>query len=206
MVADVSARRRRASRRSAASSSIRRGRRATGGHVMTMHGRPVSGGDDVRRRWRRHDQAGRDVHGVSGLAPGEYILRGAAVVRRDPDVRDVGQQSTASGLRHRVGHRQRRADRRASPGRRRIRFAFPVNVDRSTTAPPTRPERVFVLGEHRARHGQQDGAAIRDDGRLSLEIVPGTLPPLGRPHVVAAMAGEADRLPRPARSRTTRST
>ena len=91
------------------------GARATGGYVMTMQG-GRSRGMMFGGGGGGSDQAGRDLHGVRPR-PRRVRPAGAALLQRQPDVRRRHRQSPrAAG--HRVGHRQRRSDRRPSAGRR----------------------------------------------------------------------------------------
>jgi hypothetical protein len=142
------------------------GARATGGFVMTMQsGRSggmmfgSSGGGPINPD---------GTFKVSGLAPGEYLLQARPSFSANRMVDDattdrVQRLATASvtvsgepivGLRLAV----------VDPIR------IPVNLTFEDAAAP-RPERVFVAGSQKGMSG--GNAAIRDDGRLSLEVVPG---------------------------------
>ena len=144
------------------------GTRATGGYVMTMNGGRSrgmmfsgSGGGQIKPD---------GTFTVSGLAPGEYLLRAQPSFSTNPMFDDATtnrreRQATASvtvsgepivGLRLAV----------VDPIR------IPVNPIFDDTSAP-RPERVFVSASSQNGLGGS-GAAIRDDGRLSLEVVPGT--------------------------------
>jgi Carboxypeptidase regulatory-like domain len=144
------------------------GARATGGFVMTLQGgrsrvgmMGSSGGGSINPD---------GTFKVFGLAPGEYVLQARPSFSANPMFEDatanrLERMATASvtvsgdpivGLRLAV----------VDPIR------IPVNpIFEDASAP--RPERVSVFaGSQTAMRG--GNAAIREDGRLSLEVVPGT--------------------------------
>ena len=144
------------------------GARATGGHVMTMQGGRSRGMGFGGGGGGQIKPDGTFI--VSGLAPGEYLLQARPAFSANPMFEDyttrrLERLATASvtvsgepivGLRLAV----------VDPIR------IPVNpIFEDTSAP--RPERVFVSASSQKAMGG-GGAAIRDDGRLSLEVVPGT--------------------------------
>ena len=91
------------------------GTRATGGFVMIMQGSRSrgmmfgsSGGGPIKPD---------GTFKVSGLAPGEYILQARPSFSANP-MFDDATANRVERLADRIGHRQRRADRGPSPGRR----------------------------------------------------------------------------------------
>jgi hypothetical protein len=143
------------------------GTRATGGHVMTMQGgrsgtRGFGGGGGGMIK-------PDGTFMVSGLAPGDYVLQARPAFSTNPMFED---------------HTTRRLERLATASVTvsgepvvGLRLAvvdpirIPVNPIFEDASPP-RPERVFVSASSQNGMGG-GGAAIRDDGRLSLEVVPG---------------------------------
>jgi hypothetical protein len=143
------------------------GTRATGGFVMTMqggrsHGMGFGGGGGMIKP--------DGTFTVSGLAPGEYVVQarpvfGANAMFEDATANRRDRLATGSvtvsgdpiaGLRLAV----------VDPIR------VPVNAIFDDASEP-RPARVFVSANTQNGPGGSS-AAIRDDGRLTLEVVPGT--------------------------------
>jgi carboxypeptidase family protein len=145
------------------------GTRATGGYVMTMNGgrsRGMMFGGSGGGGQIKPD----GTFTVSGLAPGEYFLRAQpsfspipmfdeATTNRRERVATASVTVTGEPI---VGLRLAVVDPIRIP-------VNPIFEDASAA----RPERVFVSASSQNAMGG-GGAAIRDDGRLSLELVPGT--------------------------------
>ncbi len=144
------------------------GARATGGFIITMYG---GGSGGIGFAGGGGGQIKPDgTFSVPGLAPGEYILQarptfGASTMFEDATAdrheRLAIATVTVSGEPI-VGLRLAVVDP----------IRIPVNpIFEEASAP--RPDRVFVAAG--SKNGRSGGnAAIRDDGRLSLEIAPGT--------------------------------
>jgi hypothetical protein len=144
------------------------GARATGGFVMTMHGGRSSGmmfggsgGGPIKPD---------GTFLVSGLAPGEYVLQARPSFSANPMFEDA-----TANRRERLATASVTVTGEPIVG---LRLAVvdpirvPVNLIFEDASAP-RPERVFVFAG--SQKGMSGGnAAIRDDGRLSLEVVPGT--------------------------------
>ena len=144
------------------------GARATGGHIMTMLG------GTGRRTWIGGGGGGTikpdGTFNISGLAPGEYILQARPTFGANGMFEDMSSQrfdrvATASvavngepiaGVRLTV----------VAP----IRILVNATFDDPSAQPPAR---VFVSANSENGTGGRT-AAIRDDGRLALEVVPGT--------------------------------
>lgn len=144
------------------------GARATGGHVMTMQGGRSgtrgfggSGGGMIKPD---------GTFTVSGLAPGEYVLQARPHFGTNPMFDDA-----TTNRRERVATASVTVSGEPIVG---LRLAvvdpirIPVNpIFEDASAP--RPERVHVYAS--SANGIGGGnTAIRDDGRLSLEVVPGS--------------------------------
>ena len=143
------------------------GARATGGHVMTMQG--------GRSGTRGFGSGGGGMikpdgtFMVSGLAPGDYVLQARPTFGANPMFDDV-----TANRRERLATASVTISGEPIMG---LRLAvvdpirIPVNpIFEDASAP--RPERVHVFAS--SANGMVGGnAAIRDDGRLSLEVVPG---------------------------------
>ena len=144
------------------------GTRATGGYIMIMQGgrsRAMmfggGGGGPIKPD---------GTFTVSGLAPGEYVLQARPTFSANPMFEDA----TANRL-ERLATASVTVSGEPIAG---LRLAvvdpirIPVNLIFEDASAP-RPERVFVSAG--SQSGMRGGnAAIRDDGRLSLEVVPGT--------------------------------
>jgi hypothetical protein len=144
------------------------GARATGGFIMTMQGGRSrgmgfggGGGGQIKPD---------GTFTLSGLAPGEYVLRAQPSFSASGMFEDAGARRS-----ERVASASVTVSGEPITG---LRLAvvdpirIPVNAIFEDASAP-RPERVFVSAG--SRNGMGGGtAAIRDDGRLSLEVVPGT--------------------------------
>ena len=105
---------------------------------------------------------------VSGLAPGDYVLQARPTFGANPMFEDHTTRRLER-LGHRVGHRQRRARRGPSPGRR--------GYDSYSGEPDFRGRVGAAPGTGVVSASSQNGmggggAAIGDDGLMSLEVVP----------------------------------
>jgi hypothetical protein len=144
------------------------GARATGGFVMTMQGGRSrgmgfggGGGGQIKPD---------GTFTVSGLAPGEYVVQARPVFGSNPMFEDA-----TTNRRERLATASVTVSGEPIAGLR-LAVVDPIRIPVNPTfddASAPRPERVFVSAN--TQNGPGGGsAAIRDDGRLTLEVVPGT--------------------------------
>jgi Carboxypeptidase regulatory-like domain len=144
------------------------GTRATGGFVMTMQGsrRGMGFGGGGGGGPIKPD----GTFMVSGLAPGEYVLQARPSFSANPMFEDA----TANRL-ERLATASVTVSGEPIVGLR-LAVVDPIRVPVNLIfehGSASRPERVSVFAG--SQSGMRGGnAAIRDDGRLSLEVVPGT--------------------------------
>jgi hypothetical protein len=143
------------------------GARATGGHIMSMLGGESRGMGFGGSAMIKPD----GTFTMIGLAPGEYVLQARPTFSANPMFEDASANrlerlataSIAVSGEPIVGIRLAVVDP----------IRIPVNPIFEEASVP-RPEHVFVSAGSQRGGGSGGNAAIRDDGRLSLEVVPGT--------------------------------
>jgi len=145
------------------------GARATGGFVMVMHGgtgRGIGfgggGGGMIKPD---------GTFSVSGLAPGEYVLSARPSFSANSMFEDA-----SANRNERLATATVTVSGEPIAG---VRLAVldPIRIPVNPIfedASAARPDRVFVNAGSTRGGGSGGNAAIRDDGRLSLEVVPGT--------------------------------
>ena len=143
------------------------GNRATGGFIMTILG---GGGRGMGFGGSGGAIKPDGTFTVSGLAPGEYVLNARPTFGGNSMFEDA-----TTNRRERLATASVTVNGEPIAGLR-LAVVDPIRIPVNPIfddASAARPERVFVNAGSRGV-GSGGNAAIRDDGRLSLEVVPGT--------------------------------